>query len=83
MKTTNKIPAEDPEHTDSPPAAEPDEQSSKAPISEEFQMRTLDHLKGANKHELDFVRSQLNEHEQKLREQDESDKPVSITDYPH
>ena len=41
--------------------------TKKVPLSEEFQLRTLDHLKGASPEELSFVRDQVFKHEEAQR----------------
>jgi len=53
---------------------------SKAPISEEFQARTIDHLGGANEDELGFVRDQVFKHEEKLRQKKEKKRELHHTD---
>lgn len=63
------------------PDEEKESKEASVPLSEEFQARTLDHLKGASKHELNFVSDQVNEHRDKLREKEETEKPVSMDDY--
>lgn len=51
------------------------------PLSEEFQARTLDHLKGASKDELNFVHDQTNKHLDEIHKK-ESHQDVTIDDYP-
>ena len=82
-KTKEKSVAPAKSNNDNEPMEETEEADNQpVPLSEEFQARTLAHLKGANKHELRFVRDQVGEHEDALRAKEEEENPVSITDYP-
>lgn len=56
------------------------DKSTSVPLSEEFQARTLDHLKGASKDELNFVNDQVNKRRDEIYKSESSKEP-SIADY--
>lgn len=57
----------------------PAKKNQNVPLSEEFQARTMDHLKDASKDELAFVRDQVYKHEEEMRK--EESEPTTMDEY--